>query len=220
MELKLRLTNKYQTPPGGWRYRVEALADKAPELVWCGPTHTYPDLYKMVLKRCEANGITPPSEEQFEDQICQHVPPEFCVDSEGRLNRAVSKFAVMSSTFKQGTKTLYSWWLHGRRRVSVDEIVRRTYICNQCPENRAIEQCSACAMKNVHAIVNEIVANTRLKTDDLLKACAVCQCSLIAKVRLPLEDLLPNIPKNQYAQLPTKCWLRDSEPKVGSDILT
>lgn len=216
----LRLTNKLQTPPGGWRYRIEALAEVAPHLVWVGPTHTFNDLRNMILKRCEANSITPPSDEAIEDQICQLVPPEFCIDGYGRINRAVSRFAVMSSTFKQGTKTLYNWWKNGSRRVDKDEIVRRSRICNQCPENRAIEQCSACAMRSVRSLINEVVANTKLPTDDLLQACAVCQCSLVAKVRMPLEDLLPHMPKDQMARLPSSCWLRDTEPKQGADILT
>lgn len=216
----LRLTNKLQTPPGGWRFRIEALAEVAPQLVWVGPTHTFNDLRNMILKRCEANNITPPSDEAIENQICQLVPPEFCVDGYGRINRAVSKFAVMSSTFKQGTKTLYNWWKNGSRRVDQNEIVRRTYICNQCPENRAIENCSACAMKGVHSLINEIVADTRLPTDDLLKACAICQCSLVAKVRLPLDDLLPHISQGQFNQLPEHCWIRDTELKSGANILT
>jgi len=216
----LRLSNRIQCPPGQWRYRVAALAEVAPSLVWCGPTHTFNDLRDQVHKRCSSNGITPPSDEELEDQICQGLPAGFCTDEDGRPTRKSGTFAVMSATFKQGTKTLYSWWKNGMRRVDKDEIVRRSYICNECPENRAIEQCSACAMKGVRAIVNEIVANTKLPTDSLLKACSICQCSLEAKVRLPLDDLLPHIPAEQFARLPGKCWIRDTEPKVGSNILT
>lgn len=217
---KYRLTQKIQTPPGGWRFKLEAIAESAPHLVWCGPTHTFNDLRDIVRKRCEANNITPPSDEALEDQMCQMLPPGFCIDEDGTPTRTYSRFAVMSMTFKQGTRTIYNWWKNGSRRVDKDEIVRRTYICNQCPENRAIENCSACAMKSIHSIVNEVVANTRLPTDELLRACSICQCSLIAKVRMELSDLLPHIPADQFRRLPEKCWLRDTEPKQGADILT
>jgi hypothetical protein len=216
----LRLTNRIQSPPGGWRYRVEALAERAPHLVWVGPMTTFNDLRTEVHKRCSANGLTPPSDSSLEDQLCQMLPTGYCVDVDGMPTRKAGSFAVMASTFKQGTKTLYSWWKGGMQRVSNDEIVRRSYICNECPENRSIEQCSACAMKGVRALINEIVANTALPTDQLLKACAVCQCSLPAKVRMPLETLLPHIPKDQFARLPSKCWLRDNSSTTASNILT
>lgn len=216
---ELRLTNRIQCPPGGWRYHVAALAERAPHLVWVGPTHTFNDLRADVLKRCSANGITPPSDEELEDQICQNLPAGYCVDLDGMPTRKSGSFAVMSSTFKQGTKTLYSWWKNGMKRVSKDEIVRRSYICNTCPENRAIEQCSACAMKAIHSIVNEIVADTKLPTDSLLKACSICQCSLVAKVRLPIEDLTPHIPEAQFKKLPATCWIRGDASTV-SDVLT
>src|SRR5512139_3647701 len=190
---KLRLPNRSQAPPGGWRYHIESLAERAPHLVWVGPITTFNDLINEVNKRCSANGITPPDPLDVEDQICQNLPGGYCNDTHGFPTKRSGTFAVLASTFRQGTATLIQWWRNGRRRVSADEITRRSYICNACPENRPIEGCSACAMRGVHALVNEIVAGTELPTDSLLQACSICQCSLKAKVRMPVDDLLPHI---------------------------
>lgn len=203
---RLRLPNRSQAPPGSWRYRIEALAERAPHLVWVSAT-TFYDLVNEVNKRCAANGITPPDPLDIENQICQSLPSGYCTDSNGVPTAKSGTFAVMVAAFKQGTKSLITWWGNGKRRVNENEIVRRSYICNQCPENRPIEGCTACAMKGVHALVNQIVADTTLPTDSLLQACAVCQCSLKAKVRFHLDDLRPHIPKSQLARLPEKCWI-------------
>ena len=180
-------------------------------MVWVGPITTFYDLRKEVHKRCEVNGIAPPEDMEMEDQICQGLPAGYCNDTYGFPTTVAGRFAVLAMTFKQGTATLARWWANGRRRVSKDEILRRTYICNACPENRPIEGCTACAMRGVHKIVNEIVAGTELPTDNLLQACGVCSCSLKAKTRIPLEDLKPHIPDSQWKRLPEKCWLRENK---------
>ena len=211
MSAKLRLPNRSQAPPGGWRYKIEALAERAPHLVWVGPITTFYDLRTEVHKRCGANGITPPEDLEMEDQICQSLPAGYCTDTFGFPTKLSGRFAVLAQAFKQGTATMVTWFRHGRRRVDKDEILRRTYICNACPENRPIEGCSACAMRGVHKLVNEIVAGTELPTDNLLQACAICSCSLKAKTRLPLDDLLPHIPESQMKRIPEKCWLRETQ---------
>lgn len=176
---KLRLPNRSQAPPGSWRYRITALAERAPHLVWVGPITTFNDLVVEVGKRCSANGITPPDPLDIEDQICQSLPAGYCNDSFGFPTRASGTFAVLAATFRQGTATLLTWWRNGRRRVDANEIVRRTYICNSCPENRPIEGCTACASRARRS--RPLPRPTASSTAPSATWCAACAWATTAK---------------------------------------
>lgn len=213
------LSGHTQSPPGGWTFKIVELSVRAPKLAWVGPYHTYDDCYNETVKRCKANGITPPTREAFEDQICQRAPAGVCRDELGQPSQQPGSMAVSAATFIQGTKTLFAWFRHGS--VDDNEIVRRSYICNQCPENRPIAGCSACALRDAHTVINAIVAHRSLPTDAVLHACSICNCSLRAKTRMRLDDILPHMTTAQKERLPEKCWLVAGEPtSAAADILT
>jgi hypothetical protein len=193
-----------EVPPGGLAYKISALAERAPRDAWVGPFNSIYDLEGEVSKRCKANGIPTPSTAEIEDQICQRLPPGYCRDASNRATVAPGSMAVSLSDVISGTKALAKWFLHGS--VSNEEIVRRTYICNECPENRPISGCTGCAAHSLHQVMNAIVVK-HLPSDAVLQSCAVCRCSLPAKVRMRVDDLLPNMPTDQIARLPDKCWL-------------
>lgn len=210
---KLHLSNRNVGPPGSFRYHIKELGPIAPLIAWVGPFHAFSDLRNEVAKRCQSNGIPIPSDADIEDQMCQSLPPGHCRTEDNLPVVAPGGLAVMAAAFSQGTRTLFDWWRNGMQRVSTDEVVRRSYICNECPENKPIDGCRSCAMNGVHALVNQIVANQTLPSDGMLQACAVCQCSLKAKVRLPTETVLKFMPKSQQERLWSKCWLRgQTEP--------
>lgn len=213
------LSGHTQSPPGGWTFKIAELSVRAPKLAWVGPFHTFPDLVNEVVKRCKANGIAAPSIAEIEDQICQRTPAGTCRDELGQPSQQPGSMAVSAATFIQGTKTLFAWFRHGS--VDEPEITRRSYICNQCPENRPIAGCSACALRDAHTIINAIVAHKWLPSDAVLHACSICNCSLRAKTRMRLEDILPHMTEEQKKRLPEKCWLVTGEPaNAAADILT
>lgn len=205
----LHLSNRNVGPPGSFRYRIVALADRAPALAMVGPYHSFRDLCNEVAKRCMANGLPVPSETAIEDQLCQSLPPGHCRDELGQVTLEPGNLALSLADVVQGTRTLASWFLNGRKRVTRDETVRRTYICNECPHNVSIAGCQGCSGHSLRALVNEVVANEPLPTDTMLGACNVCRCSLPAKVRMPLSDILPHMTADQKGQLWEKCWIRD-----------
>lgn len=218
----LHLSGTTQTPPGGWTYKVHQLSVRFPKLAWVGPFHTYHDLLNEVKKRCKAHELPMPTEAEVQDQICQRLPPGYCRDETGAAVNGAARgdFSVTFDAVIQGSKSLWSWFKHGP--VSDDEVVRRSYICNQCPENLPISGCRSCNASSLHEVVNKIVVNRPLPTDDLLHACRVCSCSLKSKTRMRLEDVVPHMSPQQIAALPNHCWLLgDKEPdKPAADILT
>lgn len=212
---KLHLSSR-EVPPGGLRYKIEALAESAPQAAWVGPFNSVYDLMNEVRLRCKANGIPAPSEADVEDQICQRCPPGYCRDALNRPTFHPGSLSLSLPDVITGTKALLNWFRHGS--VETEEIVRRTAICNACPENQLIQGCQGCAANSLHQLMNAIVVRP-LASDAVLHACNVCKCSLKAKVRMRLDDLPPMTP-DQLSRLPESCWIvatpsaRDSDPRV------
>lgn len=204
----LHLSNPNIGVPGSFKYRINALAEKAPRLAWVGPHHAFNDLYNDVANRCAANGVSVPSRAEVEDQVCQGLPSGYCL-TEDNIPVIGPGMQMGASTFIQGTKTLFFWWFHGKRRATREEAMRRAYICNICPWHKPLEGCTGCQMKEVRGLINQIIEGEPYPTDSLLQLCGVCGCSLIAKTRMLKEDLLPHMPESQKAQLWEKCWLKE-----------
>lgn len=193
-----------EVPPGGLSYKVMELAERAPKDAWVGPFNSIYDLENEVTRRCKANGIPVPTTAEIEDQVCQRLPAGYCRDQENRAATQPGSMSVGLTEVIQGTKALARWFLHGS--VDEAEIVRRTYICNECPENRPILGCQGCAASSLYSVINLIVAR-KLPSDAVLGACGICRCSLPAKVRMQLDDAMKSLTAEQRTRLPDKCWL-------------
>lgn len=203
----LHLANRNVGPPGSFRYHVKELGDKAPTIAWVGPFHAFSDLMREVEKRCRANGIHPPSESEVEDQMCQHLPPGHCRDEDNLPTSVNGSMALTLRDAMEGTRTVFSWWKNGAKRVSKDEIVRRSYICNACPNHVPLTGCQGCSGASLRNLISEIIADTSLPTDSMLQGCSVCKCGLRGKVRIPLEDIVPHMSKDKMDRLWEKCWI-------------
>lgn len=205
----LHLGNPNVSPPGSFRYRDPELAAVNPALAAVGPHHSEHDLLNDLNKRRTANGLGIMTAAVLEDRICQSLPPGYCRDELNQPTVDPGVGFLNLAQVVQGTRTLVSWFLRGRVRVSDDEVVRRSYICNQCPLHKPIHGCQGCAGNSLYSVVNEVVANRVLPTDAMLGACGVCMCSLRAKTRLELQDIKPHMSKEQFAQLWSRCWIRE-----------
>lgn len=193
-----------EVPPGGLSYKIVQLAERAPREAWVGPFNDSSTLLSEVNKRERANGIALSTLAQVEHQVCERLPPGYCRDEGERVTTRAGSFATTLSDVISGTRALAKWFLHGS--VDDSEVVRRTYVCNECPQNLPIRGCQGCAGAPLHALVNAIVVRP-LPSDAVLQSCAICHCSLKAKVRMRVDDLLPNMTAAQRAALPDKCWL-------------
>lgn len=205
-----------EVPPGGMSFKILALSETSPRDAWVGPFNSIYDLANEVHKRERANGLELTPDSEIEDQVCQRCPPGYCRDAHNLPTRHPGGLNMGLSEVIAGTRALMNWFKHGS--VAVEEIARRTSICNTCPENRPISGCQGCAANALHAVMNAIVVRP-LASDAVLGACAICQCSLKAKVRMRLDDLPPLSP-SQRERLPEKCWIiapasaRDGDPRT------
>jgi hypothetical protein len=202
----LKLRNLNEGPPGGHRFFVEATH------TWIRDHHAYADLHDAVTLHLKANQLPIPAnlDAIIQDQECSRLPGRWCVDEQGRFaatdgsDAECNSFAVVA----QGTRTLSDWKASSGEQVPEAEVVRRSYICAACPKNDLIPGCVACNSDTLKGIVDAIVGVARLPSDARLRQCRVCCCSLIAKVRLPLDVLQRNLSERQRANLPAPCWLR------------
>ncbi len=193
-----------EVPPGGLSFKIIALAERAPREAWVGPFNSIFDLHREVNIRQKANGIALSSEAEIEDQVCQRLPPGYCRDhKEVRTTRPGASALGLQDVIR-GTTALAKWFLHGS--VPDEEIVRRTYICNECPQNVPIHGCTGCAGAPLYRLINAIVVKP-LPSDAVLQSCAICKCSLKSKVRMQIDDLLPSMTESQKSSLPSNCWL-------------
>lgn len=205
----LHLANPNVAPPGSFRIRDAELALKNPSIADVGPFHALRDLETALNKRRQANGLPALSVGAIENQLCQHLPPGHCVDEH---NIPTFDPGAMSLTLQdaiRGTRTLLDWISKGSPRVPADEAVKRSYLCNECPLHVPIHGCQGCSGNALRSLVNEVVAGQKLPTDSMLGGCGVCKCSLPAKVRIPVEILLPHMSQEQKKALWERCWLRE-----------
>lgn len=212
--MPLHLGNPNLSPPGSFKYRCAQLGAINPALANIGPFHSLKEMMDELNKRRVANGLLPLDQATIEDTICQSLPPGHCRDELGQPTLDPGATSLSLADVLQGTRTLASWFLHGRRRVLADEIVRRSYICNSCPLHRQIIGCQSCAGAPLRQLVNDVIGGAALPTDAMLGSCGVCHCSLPAKVRMLPDDILPHMSTEQRRQLWDKCWLNEGAPTL------
>lgn len=199
--MRLQLTRKNEVPPGGFRYLVPETG-----VLIQGPS--FDDLKSEVKKHLKANARLIPIdlEEQIETWICEQMPAGIC-------KRGLGETRAPSATvgFQQiidGTSTLLDWFIKGRKRVEKEESERRIKICAACPFNQEIEGCTTCNLNRLHQIVNAIVGDGAIEGESHIKACAICGCSLRAKVRIPLDVLQAHIDSTVNSNFPDFCWVK------------
>lgn len=206
---RLRVATR-EVPPGGYWYRI-----LDPPLR-VGPFNDSETLWKETNRVLKANGKPTVSFDEVEDQNCQRLPPGYCRQANGRETTHPGALSLSFADVITGTKALAGWFAHGS--VPIEETIRRTAICNACPENVPVAGCSGCNTAKLHAVMNAIVVKP-LPTDAVLGACSICKCSLKAKTRFKLEDL-PALTPEQRANLPEKCWMiadanpQDADPRT------
>lgn len=207
----LHLSNPNLGPPGSFRLRDSELAAVDPRLAMVGPFHALKELEDELNKRRVANGLSFLTDQQIQNLLCETLPPGYCKDENNQPTLDPGGVSLTIADVQEGTRTLLAWAKNGMRRVPDDEIVRRSYICNSCPWHRQILGCMGCSGATLRGLVNRVIGGRNLATDGMLGACGVCKCSLVAKTRMPLDDIVPNMAKEKFEKLWDKCWIRDKE---------
>jgi hypothetical protein len=153
-----------------------------------------------------------------EDQLCRILPPGWCVHDDGTeptrfINRRFSFDDALN-----GTKVLIEFVKQGAPLVSQEEAEARGATCAACYACLPIPGCSSC--KAFANYVAEVAGARSTKADPILdsRACAVCGCSAIANLWIPVEVSQAGVTDEMMELFPVFCWkknhilaLRDSE---------
>lgn len=192
----------YNTVPNkGFRYFVPetGILIEAPD---------WETLLSRVRKNLTANGHAVPVDlpAKVEDWLCNQLPAGFCYQVS--VNDPKNLGGLSFEQVKQGTATLVDWFLGGRQKVDKAEAEARTKICASCQYNKEPQGCSGCAKNAIHDLVAKVVGGEKVAGGHLLKGCAVCGCSLEAKVWIPLETIQKHTTPERNALLPEWCWAK------------
>lgn len=199
------LPNTYTSPPGEWQYVV-------PETGQLFRGSNWPQLEEQLRAHYAATTYPQPDDlfAKVEDYICANNP-DYC-DGRPALSpprNPSNPFSLAHSftTVLQGTSTLASWLLNGRRYVPQDQATQRASVCTTCVYNSEPQGCSSCNSKVMQEAVMLVVGKRSTPHDGSLRACRICSCGLRAKVHLPLDAILKYMPTAQQEALPAHCWI-------------
>lgn len=189
--MTLRLNEELLTPPGGWRY-------EQPETGVVMRATTLKDLVGQVVSHRENNGLKIGNAGQdVVDYLCTKMP-ELCSESQQIADRSFSLHDVMAFL-----RTIKNLMAQGGGMVPLEEAKRRADICVSCPHNKKVAGCYGC--QNIAGKVTELLGGRDTGHGDSVKQCAVCGCSIAAKVHFPLE-VLKQSQAGGY-EFPDWCWL-------------
>ena len=200
-----RFKNKMYVPPGGqWFYEVpETKAFFASR-----------DSMRSLLKQVEAhyvgNKMPVPSdlEALVENHMCPRLPDGFCLGVRAPSDRKYRPMTFFSIV--KFTQTLVSrLFNNGDFFVDRAEAERRSKICVTCPENyRGI--CTTC--NGLRAIAAGLIGNRPpTSNDSRLEVCAVCGCTLRAKLQVNRKYLHETV--EHLKEYPAHCWMLEEQPK-------
>lgn len=194
-----RFPNTFTTPPGDYQYRV-------PETGQHFKGISMHQLVTQVSACYRANGYLMPAniEALIEHYNCARLP-DWCVGGPQRLPMPSLSFSF--TNVLQGTRTLGSWLLGGRKLVDANLSEQRAAVCVTCPMNTEPEGCTNCNSGALAQAVDIVVGTRRTSYAGQLRSCSVCFCQLNAKVQLPHAILWAHMEDAQKQRLPAHCWL-------------
>lgn len=203
-----RLRHPNSAPPGNWTYRQKET----------GCVITSDNLMGLVLKVRQHRAYkglgptdVPTVRMEIEQQICTRLNEEHCIPEPGDGWVPVRDSAhIRLSDILAFSKTMLEWFSKGLALVPMKEAERRRKICVDCPLNR---QPSGCKCGALYRMIAATVPKERQFED--VHVCGVCQCSLKAKVNLPME-VIETGTKGRNLQFPVHCWQHKALPEADS----
>ena len=199
--MPLKFHNKNECPPGGFRFFVRDTGRWIEGIDWQQFTNNVKQHY-----RSNNLPIGLLFNETIEDQACQNTDPSACYQCGPETQRAF-RAPTSYEQLRSATSTMLRWFLEGKRKVSKDEVERRSKICISCPLNVPAKDCPSCGNKTIMDLVSQFVGGETTEYDIRIQACSVCGCSLKAKTRIPLDILKANEPAILKGAFPDYCWL-------------
>lgn len=197
----LKLIQKTQCPPDQYRWKSRETG----HVIKC---FSYEGWIARIRDHYDFNGIAPPSGwvALAEDQLCQLLPPGWCVQDNGEPPPWFIETRVGIDDVFRGTRVLSSLVLAGAPLVDKQTALERGKVCANCPFAISAEGCGACT--GLSNVIAEVAGSAELETDAALanKMCAVCKCAARAQIWLPAEFLSKGVTDLMMEQFPAYCW--------------
>lgn len=202
----LRFKNTSHLPPGGFRFKDPDTGAEIDAQIW--------GVWRDKINRHrDVNNLAPIDIALAEDQNCSRLPPSaastFCESDEPM--HTVDGVTLNSSDIIRGTRTILAFKLAGSPLVSDEEAVIRAEICAYCPMNVQFRMPCSGMCGELLEVVNQIVGSKPTPKNGDLHACAVCKCSLPAKIWIPEEILRKYETEDIKTGYPHHCWLSNTE---------
>ena len=185
----------YLPPGGAWFYVVPETGVSFEDRM------SFNQLVAKVQAHYALNKLAVPENlvDLIHDFICSRMPPDTC-DGPPPTDPPLTFFGVLGAT-----ELLFKRLLKGDKiYVTAEEANRRAIICSTCPNNR-LHMCTTC--NGLRDKFKAMVANRTTPYDKGLGVCAACGCGLSAKIHID-KKVLPPMPAEAIATLPTNCWAR------------
>lgn len=197
----LRLKPSNVTPPDDFRFVV-------PQDGFSIRRNNYQGWLDAIKRHYIDNNYELPADwiAKAEEQLCKTLPPGWCRYDDGS---EPTKFINRRFTFDDalnGTKVLIEFVKQGTPLVSQEEAEARGKTCAACYAALPIPGCSSC--KAFANYVAEVAGAKTTKADAMLdsKVCAVCGCSAIANLWIPVEVSQAGVTEEMMALWPEHCW--------------
>lgn len=191
--------NHNQVPPKGYNFRATTGLNIN--------ARNYYQWLDHINAHQTANNLPSVTPQEAQDQNCRSLSPsaagEFCRDEDA--DKCIDAVSLKASDIYRGTKGLAIFKLSGSPLVPQDEAERRAAICVRCPYNVQFRKPCIGLCRDLVELIGSIVGGAKTSLDSKLNACAVCKCSLPAKIHVP-TDILNRIDGNSL-KYPENCWL-------------
>jgi hypothetical protein len=193
------ISQKNTTPPDGWRY-IQAETKARME------HQTLSELVDMVVQHRRWAGLKPDDaasvQLDVERQICMAQFPGVCHPEPGEDYRPLKNISrsLTVELVEAMSTAAFEFLKSGMRWADEATANRRADICRGCPLNFSPHACS-CAP--VWAIVRALIPSDRRLPG--LSICAICGCSLEAKVLMP-ESVIAKADEGRDLRYPGYCW--------------
>jgi len=201
---KYQFSNPQQVPPGGYQW-------KDPDTGTLINSRCYDVFVGRVNAHRDGNGLPRVTEAEMQHQNCSRLAPSafanFCI-SDAPSPLSIDSVRLHASDIARGTMAILRFKMAGSPLVAKEEAERRAAICIGCPFNTTYRMPCAGMCGELLDVVQALVGGERTSRDGDLHACAVCKCSLAAKVHVPLDILRKSDTPEIAEAYPENCWMR------------
>lgn len=164
--------------------------------------------YYAIDKHYRDNGYHQPEnwKELAEHQWCLGAPPGWCKHETGEAHEGYFSTRLTAHDYLHGTVVLSQIATHADPLVSPEIASARAQKCAACPANIQVSGCIPCL--GIANFIVGIKGSQTTPSDPFLHTCAICKCSVAAKVWVKTEIISEHTGPGEMAAMRAMpdCW--------------